>query len=119
MDTLLAGAELDDVPVFEVCGSRLVGFEYVTVVPSEETVLIPLGVEISKGVSFVDGKNQSWQVRTSGKARPRVNAVIAFCTSTPTFIMFSSVEELLESRELSLCPSLGATFWRARLMINA
>ena len=53
MDTLLAGAELDDVPVFEVCGSRFVGFEYVTVVPAEETVLV-LGVEISKRVSLVD-----------------------------------------------------------------
>lgn len=38
-------------PVFEVWGSRLVGFVYVTVVPSEETVLI-LGVEISDGVRF-------------------------------------------------------------------
>lgn len=48
METLLAGAELEDVPVFEVCGSRLVGFEYVVVVPSssEETVL---GVEILQG----------------------------------------------------------------------
>lgn len=52
MDTLLAGAELDDVPVFEVCGSRLVGFLYVTVVPSEETVLI-LGVETLEGVNLV------------------------------------------------------------------
>ena len=37
MDTLLAGAELDDVPVFAVCGSRL-RFVDVVVVPSEETM---------------------------------------------------------------------------------
>ena len=46
IDTLLAGAELEDVPVLDVCGSRLVGFEYVVVVPSEVTVL---GVETSQG----------------------------------------------------------------------
>ena len=40
MDTLLAGAELDDVPVSGVCGSRLFTFLYVMVVPSLETVLI-------------------------------------------------------------------------------
>ena len=39
MDTPLAGAELDDVPVSEGCGSRLVGIVAVVVVPSEETVL--------------------------------------------------------------------------------
>lgn len=48
MDTLLAGAELDDVPESEVCGSRLVGFVDVVVVPSEETVP-------TRGVETLDG----------------------------------------------------------------
>ena len=39
MDALLVGAELDDVPISEVCGSRLVGLVLVVVVPSEEMIL--------------------------------------------------------------------------------
>ena len=40
MLALLFGAELDDVPVFESCGSRLLTVVVVVVVPSSETVVI-------------------------------------------------------------------------------
>lgn len=53
MDALLAGAELDDVPGSEDCGSRLVGFVVVVVVPSEETVLI-------WGVATLRGQSGGW-----------------------------------------------------------
>lgn len=64
MDTLLAGAELDDVPMSEVCGSRLVGFVLVVVVPSEEMIL-------ARGVPNLEG-SMRWMVKMrAGKYVPR------------------------------------------------
>ena len=59
MDALLAGAELDDVPGSEDCGSRLVGLVAVVVVPSEETVLI-------WGVATLRGQSGGWWKRGLG-----------------------------------------------------
>ena len=59
-------------------------------------------------------ENKIRVVRTSGNARPRVSAAIAFCKYTLTSIRFNLVEALFESIEFKICPSFDVTLWRTR-----
>ncbi len=66
-------------------------------------------------ISLGDDGNESREVRTSGNTRPTVNAAATFCKSTPTLIVFSLVEAIVESRLFKATSSFDATFWRATL----
>ena len=76
------------------------------------------GCDLEK-VNLANGKCERSGVYTSENARPRVNAAIAFCRFTFTFLRFSCIQALFENTEGKACPSSDITDWRARFTVNA
>ena len=64
----------------------------------------------------MDGKDEDWNTRTIGKARPRVDAATMFWEFT---LIFQRFELSLESTEFRAFASTAVAFWRAKSIISA